>query len=256
MHKHFHSQDIQDLNNPPIIALHGFLGLPTDWLNLNLKSKVIPWNLNQLDPQMGLWDWAKELNSNVSNKASKPILMGYSFGGRLALHALINQPDRWSAAIIISSHPGLESQEEKSIRLIDDSAWALRILNDPWDLLMSDWNGRSVFSQGGFQFHRKETDFDRTHLSQLLISGSLGYQDHLLPLIAQLPMPILWMVGSQDTKYRNITSNLKFSHPQSQVWEVSGAGHRLPWEQPELVSDKINQFTSTCLSTNKRPSAN
>jgi 2-succinyl-6-hydroxy-2,4-cyclohexadiene-1-carboxylate synthase len=226
----------------PIIALHGFLGLPSDWSHLNLANDIIPLDLNHLDPKKGLWEWADQLNSEIAGKFEKPFLMGYSFGARLALHMLIKQPHLWSGAIIVSGHPGLESEIERLIRIEDDKKWAYRLLHDPWDQLMRDWNARLVFSQKGFQFDRLETDFDRVKLSQILVAGSLGNQDNLMPFIEGLSLPVYWMVGENDTKFSAIAKRVKLSHEDSELCVVPHAGHRLPWEEPTVFCEHIRKL--------------
>jgi len=139
-----------------LYALHGFLGKPSDWKDLFQKSDlqtihaVDIFNAFSLD---SLTDWIEGFNQSIERKraGSLRVLMGYSLGGRLALHALFQNPTLWDAAIIISAHPGLSSDNEKHQRLSIDEEWACRFENEPWDELMQAWNSRDVFSGDGFK---------------------------------------------------------------------------------------------------------
>lgn len=207
-----------------IYTLHGFLGRPSDW---NLPDAV---DLFQR-PIVPFDEWAQQFNASALPGS---VVIGYSLGGRLAMHALIQNPTHWKAAVIISAHPGLK-EEERAERIASDQRWAKRFLNDPWEKLMTDWNKQPVFA--GQSLPRKESDFDRTVLCQVLEKWSLGRQAQLLPAINALPLPIFWITGELDP---HAARGLKLAHPQSKQWVAPGAGHRVPWESG--FQEQITQF--------------
>jgi 2-succinyl-6-hydroxy-2,4-cyclohexadiene-1-carboxylate synthase len=221
-----------------IYALHGFLGKPTDWNEVFPASHLVQ-TPNLFEKEISpLWDWSKGFNSSVIESSN--VLVGYSMGGRLALHALIQNPKLWKAAIIISANPGMDDPVQCSIRQIEDSEWAKKILNQPWNELMIDWNRQSVFD--GSKIERNEIDFDRTSLAKAMISWSLGNQDNLMPAIERLEMPILWIAGENDTKYTEIARRMKFRHPKSKISIAPLAGHRVPWQQKLWFQKEVEQF--------------
>ncbi|MEL7506912.1 MAG: hypothetical protein AAFN42_06230, partial [Cyanobacteria bacterium J06554_1] len=64
--------------------------------------------------------------------------MGYSLGGRLGLHGLIQQPDLWAGAIIVSADPGIADAKNKKLCLRRERIWANRFLTEPWDDLLAE----------------------------------------------------------------------------------------------------------------------
>jgi len=114
-----------------IVALHGFLGLPSDW------------------------DFLRDAGFSVGGAGD--VLVGYSRGGRLALQALLNGA-KYDAAVLISTRvsPATESRED----------WAQRFEHDDWATLMRDWNAQPLF--GGHVLPRREEDFDRAELARQL----------------------------------------------------------------------------------------
>lgn len=222
----------------PILALHGFLGKASDWDLLELDdTQGIELNAFPLD---SMWGWAKAFNQFLQEETNnlhyhkKPVLMGYSFGGRLALHALIENPSLYHAGIIVSSHPGLSNQDEKAKRLQSDQEWSERFLVEDWDTLMASWNSREVFVQSSFTFDRREEDYDRQSLADQLRNCSLGTQEDLREKISQLPMPLFWIVGKRDKLYVDIAKEMNFKNINSRVIVMPECGHRAPWEQPAL----------------------
>ena len=205
-------------------ALHGFLGRPEDWKQIDPS-----WHGVELNPYVPF-----SLNSTIST--SENFLVGYSMGGRLALQTLLQEPCKWAGACIISAHPGL--QEGKEERLAVDLNWANRFLTDPWEELMSSWNSQPVF--GGRGPVRKEQYYERDKLAAMLDVWSLGRQEDLREKIASCPVPIIWVVGEEDEKFCALAKSLRFSHPASHVWMCPGAGHRVPYEAPEVLAKKLS----------------
>jgi 2-succinyl-6-hydroxy-2,4-cyclohexadiene-1-carboxylate synthase len=224
-----------------IWTLSGFLGLPADWNGFPLKNLLtVDWQTFMLN---SLPEWGKAFNQWVIQQGQGPrILMGYSLGGRLALHALIDQPQLWQAAIIISAHAGLTDSQERMTRLQRDQDWAKRFENENWISLMEAWNAQEVFATDSFSFNRQESDYQRFKLVQALVGGSLGNQADLRLQIISLPFPILWLTGSQDHRYCQIAQSLVFSHPDSYWKQIEGSGHRVPWSQPEVFCQTITTF--------------
>src|SRR5262249_13235955 len=159
-------------------ALHGFLGLKTDWKFFS-SNNLMPIDLFEINPpKFGLKQWAVCFNAYVEKKPRRRnILMGYSLGGRLAMHVLLQNPTLWDSAILISAHPGLESLELKQKRHASDNAWALRFKSESWEPLMQAWNQQEVFKDSTI-VQRVEHDFSRELLADTLIHWSLAHQDN------------------------------------------------------------------------------
>ena len=218
-----------------IIALHGFLGKSEDWncfgaitQPLSLKNEHLPF-----------WAWAAEFNKAIPEKQSKNILLGYSLGGRLAMHLLLESPHLWAGAILISAHPGLRSQAEKEKRMENDLHWADRFLKDPWDDLLRDWNQNPIFNKAPFPSQRIESEFNRRTLSLQLKNWSLGRQENLLPQLQQLPFPLLILAGEKDEKFASLSSEFTSF---ADVKIIEGASHRLPWEASIQFESILQKF--------------
>jgi 2-succinyl-6-hydroxy-2,4-cyclohexadiene-1-carboxylate synthase len=229
--------------NYTINAIPGFLGLPADWDRISWPK------LNKINSLDYCWDslpaWGKDFNQKHHLKFLEPtLLMGYSLGGRLALHALLDQPQKWQGAIIISSHYGLADQKSCQQRLIQDEKWAQRFEKEPWPLLMQAWNDQKIFKNDLF-IPRLEEDYKRPQLSQQLRNGSLGRQKNLKQAIEQIQLPLLWITGALDQSSSELASHLSFCHPLSQKLVIKNAGHRVPWYQSLQFQQSIEQFIKT-----------
>lgn len=231
-----------------LFSLPGFLGHPSDWKGL-LNNDPLWEHLPQhyYDPALppptsGLRAWADTFNRAVATRCTeRRLLLGYSLGGRLALHALCRAPELWSGAILISTHPGLPAQERAS-RHIHDEIWAQRFETEPFESTMLAWNSQALFDGTPFPGPRPSDSYDRSLISATLRGWSLSQQDDLTAQIATLPMPILWLVGARDTRYTAAAMALHFGNPLSRSEVIADAGHRLPWQQPEAFLTSLEHF--------------
>ncbi|MDA7508581.1 hypothetical protein N8488_01170, partial [Akkermansiaceae bacterium] len=106
-----------------IHCLHGAVGSFRAWETL---SQELNESVNALD-LWRLFDRSTptlfEAGRIISEGAEfGDLILGYSMGGRLALHALTAAPEKWRAAIIVSAHPGLVSGQQE--RREEDREWA------------------------------------------------------------------------------------------------------------------------------------
>lgn len=213
-----------------IIALHGFLGLPSDWDHWpNLISYAIK-------PSESLNTWATEFNQWIESHTAAPrMLMGYSMGGRLALHALIQNTTLWQRATLISTNIGLKDPASRQDRLKNDYNWAEKFRNDPWEKLMYDWESQSLFKDS-FKPTRNEKDYNREDLALHLENFSLANQEYLLPDIIKLNLPIQWITGSLDPNAESQAKSIIQNHAQSKHLSIPGGTHRVHFEFPEVIS--------------------
>ena len=225
-------------------CLHGFLGLPSDWdvPPCTAKAHKVDWmpalaGLPGLPDEPALPALAEALNSQVPGD----VLLGYSMGGRIALHMLLAKGGaRWREAIIVSASPGLGNSAERIARFNADGLWARRFRDEPWDSVVSAWNVQAVFAtDNATPLVRHEHEFDRKTLALTLLRGSVGRQADLREELAALHMPILWIAGELDTKYAALAQECAALSPLFRCEILPGAGHRAPWASSSAFCEAI-----------------
>ncbi len=249
-----------------IHALHGFLGLPRDWdlfesavqdhrgRQVRLVKHNLWEELEGLDDK-SLKGWAEKVNQEVEDQRamgdSRPhLLMGYSMGGRLAMHALLHNPQNWSGAILVSAHPGLTTPEEREARAKNDEKWAERWRSEKWSDVWSAWQALPVFNtttQTAVVSERTEREFDRELLAEGMMAWSLSRQDDLLEKLFKFKKPVLWLAGDEDTKFKSIQAGIsnraaREGRTLHKFEVIESAGHRLPWDQPEFFLNSVQEF--------------
>lgn len=222
-----------------VYALSGFLGAISDWDLFSARG----FGVNSLislspTPDLSLENWGK---SCIPSSNTQNILMGYSLGGRLALHALLARPDFWHAAIFISTHSGLSDPKAREERICQDQIWADRFLSEPWENLLKDWNRQPVLAMSN-PIERLESHYCRLNLAQTLKTWSLGLQQDLKIPLSQIRVPILWVVGEKDTTYTKLSQTLTFAHPLSLTCSIVQSGHRVPWDAPKTFQKCVHDW--------------
>ncbi len=199
-----------------IWALHGAVGMAEDWHNFNVRG-IDLWSLLQ-DGEMSLSEAGKKIAAMTSDGDT---LVGYSMGGRLALHTMAHR--HWKQVILISTHPGLRAGHEE--RLVSDEAWAQKAEGD-WEQFLMDWNAQAILPEVSWG-DRGQLKARQEEIARSFRCWSLGRQERF----DDFPESVTWVVGERDSKFRNLA-------PADAI-VVPDAGHRVPWEQPEALKDLI-----------------
>lgn len=229
--------------HPPILALHGNLGTTADWALPGLPDihPIDLWDHVDLD----FHDFAEALAGPLSTGFEKPILAGYSLGGRLALHALAAFPERWSGAVILSAHPGLCCVEDRLARRTSDAIWAERARTMPWEEFLDRWNAQPLFGRVSEELLSRQRGLEphREAIAQAFEHWSLAGQEDLRPSLAGFGGPVLWITGEKDVRFTRIGEEMAAVFIDFRHVVVPGCGHRVLDEGETIVSREVrNRF--------------
>lgn len=247
-----------------IHALHGNAGLPDDLMPL-LRAAGQPfqawhlWRTLTDYPETATPDgFAVHLNAMASRDAHRPrILLGYSLGARLALHALTQQPQLWDAAILISGHPGLSTADERAARLVQDQAWAVRFLREPWPAVMAAWNAQPVLAGETVPAtDQRLVEMWRHEIARACDAWSLARQMDLRTRFAAVACPVLWLTGEDDEKFTALAAESCALMPHARHAVIPEAGHRVHLDQPQAAGHAIAAFLREPVPVPSAESAN
>lgn len=235
-------------------CLHGAVGMAADWRGFakNLAAAAVGsravdlWRFLDCCP-MPLPDFGKALNADAGGevfRGSHRALLGYSMGGRMALHALLEKDHPWQAAVIVSAHPGLENETNRAARRASDAAWATRALAGNWQEFLDSWNAQSVLGSalpreknmsGSLIMRRRE-------IARSFVDWSLGAQEPLWDRLGEITIPVLWIVGENDTKFRELAERAAPLMPHCHLAIAPASGHRVPWEAEAWFAQTVTSF--------------
>lgn len=207
------------------LALHGNLGSTEDWEDLGLA------NLHAVDlwehTSLSFLEMAHELATTLSPQGEQPIVAGYSLGGRLALHAMAIHPRRWRGAVIASAHPGLPDASEREARREVDREWARKAREMDWQDFLQAWNAQGVLASSPVPGGQAALEGRRAEVARAFETWSLGRQENLRGALRGFFSPVLWIVGEEDGRFREIGSEMAEIFPDFTLAVIPGAGHRV-----------------------------
>lgn len=242
-----------------LFCLHGFLGGASDWEAVFATGKAarnvhsVDWlaesgtaasSWTQIAARVNAWALSSAA-PGADGEGRRRILVGYSLGGRVAMHALLASPAQWSGAVIVAANPGLRSVPEREQRLAHDREWARRFKTGDWDAVIADWNAQSVFAGEAAPMARPESARSRDAAVTALERFSVARQDDLRPALRHLALPVLWVAGARDTKYVSLMRECAALNSRFRFVEVPGAGHRAPWTGAAYFEKVVRDWIDT-----------
>ncbi len=245
---------------PTLVFLHGLLGTGEDWqacINELCQFDRVTIDLpghgySQSVPCSDLDECCKLLNSTLSLlfPLHHPfILIGYSMGGRIAMHGLTTncfQDLNICAAIIEGGNFGLQSESDRLARFENDHHWALRFKTEPLEHVLSDWYQQAVFSS--LNHEQRQTLIAKRSanlgaaVADMLLATSLSKQAYLLPALQQSQIPVYYLCGEKDKKFSQLAQSSGLTYRQ-----VEGAGHNIHQEQPQQFAIQIKKIIQSHL---------
>jgi 2-succinyl-6-hydroxy-2,4-cyclohexadiene-1-carboxylate synthase len=171
--------------------------------------------------------------------------VGYSMGGRLALHLALAEPGLVDALVLVGASPGIEDAADRAARRADDERRAQRLESIGVDAFLEEWLRLPLFATLPAERARIE---DRrvntvTGLASSLRLAGAGAQRPLWDELSRLTMPVLYIAGEHDVVYRSMGERVVAAIGAHAVLEiVPGAGHAAHLERPEVVGPLVRRF--------------
>lgn len=211
-----------------IHALHGSVGMAEDFHEILPEARA--WNLWELLTQGEIS--LAEAGARIASEAQDgDALVGYSMGGRLALHALLSGKCQWGKVIIISAHPGLKKGHEE--RLQSDRDWATLAEND-WPHFLKKWNDQTILGSSPAWGERSKLVPFQKEVARSFRCWSLALQENLRSRLGEITCPVRWIVGEHDLKFLELAQEVVPLIPDAKLEVIPNAGHRVPWEARDL----------------------
>jgi 2-succinyl-6-hydroxy-2,4-cyclohexadiene-1-carboxylate synthase len=151
--------------------------------------------------------------------------------------------------VIISAHPGIESEKERADRRVSDQAWAVSAITSEWNDFLNAWHAQPMLA--GASPRNASADSKLAHqrraIAQSFIDWSLGAQEPLWERLGKIRIPVLWVVGERDPKFLALAERAVNRLPSGRLLVAPGAGHRVPWQTTDVLSAEIAAFADRVL---------
>jgi 2-succinyl-6-hydroxy-2,4-cyclohexadiene-1-carboxylate synthase len=160
--------------------------------------------------------------------------IGYSMGGRVALHAALAHRESVEQLVLIGATPGIVDDAERQARRVADDALAAHLEEVGVATFIDEWLAKPLFA--GLSPARAQRD-DRLRNTASGLASSLrmagtGTQTPLWDRLSDITCPVLLIVGADDTKFRAIADRMVELLPDASLATIDGSGHTAHLEQP------------------------
>lgn len=241
-----------------VLALHGFTGCGKDFDCMRHAFPDVYFDTPDLhaadipEDFPGLLTLLEDRFEQLS-KTQPRILLGYSMGGRIALHLALRLARngrfrKGDRLILISASPGLKSEEERKSRREHDAALARKILAAPdaaafyafWRTvpiiasqanIPEPWNNRILENRAAA---------DKTHWARSLETLGTGALPPLWDELGEINVETLLVCGENDAKFTQIAETMHAALPHSRLVKIPGCGHTPQLEDPDAFKAKLH----------------
>ena len=187
-------------------------------------------------------DGSARLVGEVGGRAT---YIGYSMGGRTALHLALDRPDLVEALVVIGATAGLDTAAERSERRRADEELADRVESIGVDAFIDEWLDQPLFSSlpesASSRAQRRANT--ATGLARSLRLCGTGTQRPLWSELDRLQMPVLVLAGEQDAKFVALGRRLASSiGPNAEFRIVPDSGHCAHLENPAATASMVREW--------------
>jgi 2-succinyl-6-hydroxy-2,4-cyclohexadiene-1-carboxylate synthase len=164
-------------------------------------------------------------------------VLGYSLGGRVALHLLLAGELPVRRAVLIGATAGLDDPLERERRRAADAALADRLeSSDDLERFLEEWVRSPLFarlaSTSATDLRERLRNSPNGLASSLRLCGT-GTQMPLWNRLAGLACPVLALAGSDDIRFAASAVRLARAAPHAVASLVPSGGHAVHLSQPE-----------------------
>lgn len=256
----FGCRPANDDSRPTLVFLHGLLGSGRDWRHvvdrLSRSHFCLTIDLpghgqsSMVSPE-GFESLNRQITETLEHRhVGAYVLIGYSMGARLAMYHACHQvpvsdSERNSHAelvglIVEGGHLGLP-ESERAARLENDQRWARRFAAEPLADVLDEWYQQPVFSSLNHDQRqglvKKRSDNLGAGIARMLLATSLARQPELKQPVAQLALPVLYLCGENDNKFKSLAEDSGL-----ELNTIPSAGHNVHVELPHEFGMAVTHF--------------
>jgi 2-succinyl-6-hydroxy-2,4-cyclohexadiene-1-carboxylate synthase len=241
-----------------LTLLHGFTQTQTSWddfigdwpapTDVIFDAIDLPGHGSSVDVRVdGLWgcaDW-------LAHQMKRSVVVGYSQGGRIALHLALVAPHLVDALVLIGATAGIVSPDERAQRKRNDELLARRIEAMGTTAFIDEWMSQPMFAGLPDRPDERSARYanDPVALAWALRTLGTGTQEPLWDRLSEIGCPTLVLFGEHDLKFSDLAAQLTARLPNATAQPVAGSGHATHLEQPRLTAQLVNDWLDGQLTT-------
>lgn len=232
-----------------LVLVHGFTQTGRSWDPLlpllgdhfEVVAPDLPGHGRRSDVHVGVEEAARL----VGDEGGRGAYVGYSMGGRIALHLALARPDLVERLVLVSASAGIEDDDDRAARREADEGLAAAVEAEGIDTFLDEWLAQPLFAglspeAAGLEARRGNTAGGLAAALRLLGQGSM---EPLWRRLNEVRMPVLVVAGELDDAYCLQAVHLGgWMGEMATLAMVPGAGHACQLERPQAFVDLVVPF--------------
>jgi 2-succinyl-6-hydroxy-2,4-cyclohexadiene-1-carboxylate synthase len=181
----------------------------------------------------------------LGDAAGRGTYVGYSMGGRLALHLALARPELVERLVLIGSTGGIDDDAERAARRAADEALADHLLDVGVPAFLDEWLAQPLFAGLTPATACRDERLANTvaGLASSLRRAGTGTQEPLWGRLGAIDVPVLVLAGVDDAKFSAVAGRLARSiGPNATVALVPRSGHTAQLENPADTASIIRRW--------------
>ena len=253
-----------------VILLHGFSGSSADWADLVPRFRAAGRATVAIDlighggsatsgdpARYTMTETVRDLDSILAALGIESAdWVGYSMGGRVALHFALAHPERVRSLTLESASAGIEDPGSRERRRRSDDALASRIEERGVEWFADYWGTLPLFetqwelpSETLQALRARRLSNNPSGLAHSLRGMGQGAHEYLGERLHTLDCDTLFLAGERDLKYVEVARRASAAVPGSACVIVPGAGHSVHLEAPDAVASALASHWGAVLET-------
>ncbi|MGI8752296.1 MAG: alpha/beta fold hydrolase [Acidimicrobiales bacterium] len=233
----------------PVVLIHGFTQSGLTWEPLAARLAAVHTVITVDAPGHG-GSAAVEADlvtgaELIGAAAGQAAYVGYSMGGRFALHLALARPDLVTRLVLVSATAGIDDPHQRADRRRADGLIADRLERDGVEAFLRWWLSRPLFATLPAEAAALDSRLGNTAtgLASSLRRAGTGTQAPLWDRLGELSMPVLVMAGELDDAYLARAHRLiEGIGANATLLAVPGVGHTVHLEAPEVFAAALEAF--------------
>jgi 2-succinyl-6-hydroxy-2,4-cyclohexadiene-1-carboxylate synthase len=255
---------------PVIVLLHGFSGSSADWADLIPRFRAMDRATVAIDlighgrsetsedpARYTMTETVRDLDSILAALGIESAdWVGYSMGGRVALHLALAHPGRVRSLVLESASAGIEDPGSRERRHHSDDALAARIeergiewFADYWGMLPLFETQWELPAETLRALRARRLSNNPGGLAHSLRGMGQGAHDYVGGRLPSLGRDTLFLAGERDPKYVEVARRASAAVPGASCVIVPGVGHTVHLEAPDAFARALASHWNAVLET-------
>ena len=231
---------------PTVTFVPGFMQRGEAWEPVAARLASDSGSYRSTCVDFATWTFEERIEELLDAAPPGAAVVGYSMGGRLALHAALRDPVRFGALVLVGVTAGIEDIGEREDRRRSDESLAEWMERRSIEEVVARWEANPVFATQPVELRERQRAGRLSHeperLAELLRSAGQGATPPVWDRLGTLKTPVLLTAGERDRRYATAARKMAVRIPDARVRLVGHAGHAPQLEAPDVFTALLREF--------------